>query len=227
MAVAGSSNVEEEYLWTCTLDASNKEFSWNPEDPSDVKDDDEADPSVKPGHRLLVKSALLMPSAKKDEVTIVQIEGDGYNKGKVVVPIVAMKGGSDHQTYVDLLIPCSAKLSLLQGEGPIHLVGSHCVDFYGYRDTGAGDDTQEDIEAEDEAIDEKETADLLADGKGDVAKEGEDEKMDEDKAEKTSPKKESPKKDGEKSTPSKEDSKKRKASAEEAKSAEKKQKSTP
>merc|ERR1711970_1359898 len=156
-----------------------------------------------------------------DEVTIVQIEGDGYNKGKVVVPIVAMKGGSDHQTYVDLLIPCSAKLSLLQGEGPIHLVGSHCVDFYGYRDTGAGDDTQEDIEAEDEAIDEKETADLLADGEGD------DEKMDEDKAEKKSPKKESPKKDGEKNTPSKEDSKKRKASADEAKSAEKKQKSTP
>merc|ERR1719481_1018314 len=167
-----------------------------------------------------------MHSAKKDEVTIVQIEGDGYNKGKVVVPIVAMKGGSDHQTYVDLLIPCPAKLSLLQGEGPIHLVGSHCVDFYGYRDTGAGDDTQEDIEAEDEAIDEKETADLLADGKGDVVKDGEDEKMD-DKAEKTSPKKASPKKDGEKSTPSKEDSKKRKASAEEAKSAEKKQKSTP
>merc|ERR1712098_441767 len=191
------------------------------------KDDDEADPSVKPGHRLLVKSALLMPSAKKDEVTIVQIEGDGFNKGKVVVPIVAMKGGSDHQIYVDLLIPCPAKLSLLQVEGPIHLVGSHCVDFYGYRDTGAGDDTQEDIEAEDEAIDEKETADLLADGKGDVAKEGEDEKMDEDKAEKKSPKKESPKKespkkDGEKNTPSKDDSKKRKASADEAK-----QKSTP
>merc|ERR1712098_1027534 len=227
MAVAGSSNVEEEYLWMCTLDASNKEFSWNPEDPSDVKDDDEADPSLKPGHRLLVKSALLMPSAKKDEVTIVQIEGDGYNKGKVVVPIVAMKGGSDHQTYVDLLIPCPAKLSLLQGEGPIHLVGSHCVDFYGYRDTGAGDDTEDEDEAEDEAIDEKETADLLADGKGDVAKEGEDEKMDEDKAEKKSPKKESPKKDGEKNTPSKDDSKKRKASADEAKSAEKKQKSTP
>ena len=31
----------------------------------------------------------------------------------------------------------------MQGEGPIHLVGSHCVDFYGYRDTGAGEETDD------------------------------------------------------------------------------------
>merc|ERR1712098_1017436 len=185
--------------WTCTLDASNKEFSWNPEDPSDVKDDDEADPSVKPGHRLLVKSALLMPSAKKDEVTIVQIEGDGYNKGKVVVPVVAMKGGSDHQIYVDLLIPCPAKLSLLQGEGPIHLVGSHCVDFYGYRDTGAGDDDEDDNTEDEDLKDEAE----------DLAKENESK----------TPSKKSPSKE--------EDSKKRKASEDQPKSGEKKKKESP
>merc|ERR1712098_252153 len=135
----------------------------SPEDPSDVKDDDEADPSVKPGHRLLIKSAILMPSSKKDDVTIVQIESEGYNKEKVVVPIVAMKGGSDHQTYVDILVPGPAKFSLLKGEGPIHLLGSHCVDFYGYRDTGAGDESQEDLETEDEALDENEVKDLKED----------------------------------------------------------------
>merc|ERR1712098_542263 len=135
-----SNNVEEEFLWSCTLNGETKEFSWNPEDPSDSKDDDDADPSVKPGHRLLIKTAVLMPTSKKDEVTIVQIEGEGYNKSKVVVPICAMKGGRDVQQYLDLLVPCPSKLSLLQGEGPIHFVGSHCVDFYGYRDTGAGDD---------------------------------------------------------------------------------------
>merc|ERR1712098_672415 len=63
-----------------------------------------------------------------------------------------MKGGRDCQQMVDLLIPCNAKLSLLQGEGPVHLVGSHCVDFYGYRDTGAGDDDDEDENTEDEDL---------------------------------------------------------------------------
>ena len=33
--------------------------------------------------RLLIKSAILMPSAKKDDVNIVQIESEGYNKEKV------------------------------------------------------------------------------------------------------------------------------------------------
>merc|ERR1712215_318695 len=135
--------------------------------------------------------------------------GEGYNKEKVVVPIVAMKGGTDHQTYVDILVPGPAKFSLFKGEGPIHLVGSHCVDFYGYRATGAGDESQEDIETEDEAIDEKEAKDLEKD-----QKEGKEVKGAGDK---TSPSKE----DSKKAIPSKEDSKKRKAS-EEPKSEEKK-----
>ena len=38
---------------------------------------------MKPGHRLLVKTAILMPSAKKDEVNIVEVECEGYNKKRV------------------------------------------------------------------------------------------------------------------------------------------------
>merc|ERR1719495_2340772 len=72
-----------------------------------------------------------MPTAKKDETNIVQLECDGY-KDKVCVPVVAMVGGVDLQRYVDLLVPCPAKITLLKGEGPMHLVGSHCVDFSGY-----------------------------------------------------------------------------------------------
>merc|ERR1712025_593909 len=104
------------------------------------------DQSVKPGHKLLIKSAILMPSAKADEVTIVQIESEGYNKQKVVVPICAMKGGSDLQQYVDLLVPSNAKITLLQGEGPINLLGSHCVDFFGYKDVEADDSEEEEDE---------------------------------------------------------------------------------
>merc|ERR1712025_339678 len=197
-AVAGN-NVEEEYLWSCTLNSEKKEFSWSPEDPSDTKEDDVNDPSVKPGHRLLIKQAILMPEAKVDEVTVIQLEGEGFNKVKMTVPICAMKGGRDCQHMVDLLIPCNAKLSLLQGEGPIHLVGSHCVDFYGYRDTGAGDDDDED-NTEDEDL--KEEVEELA--------------------------KEKETKTPSKTTPSKdEDSKKRKASEDQPKSGEKKKKESP
>ena len=83
------------------------------------------------GHKLLVKNAILMPSVKI--VKIVQIEIEGYNDEKVVVPICALKGGSDHQQYVDLLITNKAKFTLIHGEGPINLVGTHCVSFLGYR----------------------------------------------------------------------------------------------
>merc|ERR1712034_28390 len=239
--VVASNNVEEEYLWSCTLSGESKEFSWSPEDPADTKDDDEADPSVKPGHRLLIKTAILMPTAKKDEVTIVQIEGEGYNKSKVLVPICAMKGGKDTQQYVDLLVPCPAKLTLMQGEGPIYLVGSHCVDFYGYRDTGAGDDEDEDEATEDEGdVSMNEAEDLVKDAKGDV-KEKKDTPSKEDKKktpskeekqksppkeDKKTPSKEDEKKENKEKTPAKED-KKRKASEDQPKSGEKKKKESP
>merc|ERR1712082_481331 len=243
--VVASNNVEEEYLWSCTLSGESKEFSWSPEDPADTKEDDEADPSVKPGHRLLIKTAILMPTAKKDEVTIVQIEGEGYNKSKVMVPICAMKGGKDTQQYVDLLVPCPAKLTLMQGEGPIYLVGSHCVDFYGYRDNGAGDDEDEDEATEDEGdVDASEAEDLVKDAKGDVKeKKGTPSKEEKkttpakDEKQKTPAKEEkkktpakeaeqSPAKDEKEKTPAKED-KKRKASEDQPKSGEKKKKDSP
>ena len=59
-----------------------------------------------------------------------------------------MKGGADLQRYLDVLIPAPpATLKIVSGEGPIHLVGSHCVDYYGFND-------EEDTEDEDEADDE-------------------------------------------------------------------------
>jgi hypothetical protein len=226
-----SNNVEEEFLWSCTLNGETKEFSWNPEDPSDTKDDDDADPSVKPGHRLLIKTAILLPSSKKDEVTVVQIEGEGYNKSKVIVPICAMKGGRDVQQYLDLLVPCPSKFSLLQGEGPIHLVGSHCVDFFGYRDTGAGDDDDEEDENTEDDADMKEAEDLVKDAKGDSGTPSKDKKTPAKEDKVKTPAKEdkakTPAKEDKAKTPAKEDEKKRKASDDVAKSGEKKKKESP
>merc|ERR1712025_1150667 len=60
----------------------------------------------------------------------------------------AMKGGADLQKYIDVLLPSPpATLKIVRGEGPIHLVGSHCVDYYGFKDE---DDTEDEEEAGEE-----------------------------------------------------------------------------
>merc|ERR1719500_2433753 len=87
-----------------------------------------------------------MPTAKKDEVTVVQIESEGYNKQTVNVPICAMKGGEDLQKYIDLLVPGNAKMKIIHGEGPINLIGSHCVDYYGFKDDEEESDDEEEVE---------------------------------------------------------------------------------
>jgi len=235
-AILAGNNVEEEFLWACTLTGSNKEYSWDPatlDGDADAKEgEDKEGPKVKPGHRLLIKSCILMPTAKKDEVTVVQIESEGYNKQKVVVPICAMKGGAELQKYVDLLVPSAATIKIIHGEGPINLVGSHCVDYFGFKDEG-----DEDSEDEDEGDTENEMETEEVEEKGDKAadtkkvtpsKEGSAKKATptkEGSGKKASPAKvEAEKKAEDKKTPAKEDSKKRKASSE-VKSAEKKSKS--
>merc|ERR1719234_1698008 len=88
-----------------------------------------------------------MPTAKKDDVNIVEIESEGYKQEKVKVPILAMRGDTDLQTYVDILVPSNATLTLIKGEGPVHLIGSHCIDFFASMD-GEGDTEDEDDEME-------------------------------------------------------------------------------
>ena len=86
-AILAGNNVEEEYLWSCTLTSTNKEYSWDPAEldkETNEGEEEKEGPKVKPVHRLLIKNAILMPSAKKDEVTVVQIESEGYNKQKVL-----------------------------------------------------------------------------------------------------------------------------------------------
>merc|ERR1712192_14409 len=236
-AILAGNNVEDEFLWSCTLSSTNKEYSWDPatlDADAEAKEGEEQEgPKVKPGHRLLIKSAILMPTAKTDEVTVVQIESEGYNKEKVIVPICAMKGGAELQKYVDLLVPSAAKLTIIHGEGPINLVGSHCVDYFGFKDEGDEDsEDEEEGDTEDEGMETEEVAekgDKVTEAKKTTpVKEGSAKKATptkEDSGKKASPAKEASEKVEEKKTPAKEDSKKRKASSDATKSAEKKAKS--
>jgi len=200
----GMANMEEENMWAVTLSGTKREYEWAPEDPSDSADaddsvDEDFDPSFKPNHRLLIKSAILHPEAKEGEVTMLQVETTGYNKEKIVSPFVAMKAGSKLQQYVNLLLPDSATIKIISGEGPITLVGSHCVDFYDGRNMYDDDeeDDEEDAESsEDDEVDMEEqetTAEVNEDKTEDKGKKNEA------GGKKKTPKKESPAKEAAKS----------------------------
>jgi len=159
-------NVEEEHMWAVTLSGTKREYEWAPEDPSDNVDaneskaedseDEDFDPACKPNHRLLIKSAILHPDAKKDEVTMIQVETTGYKNEKVVTPFLAMQKEHGLQQYVNLLLPDAAKIKIISGDGPVTLVGSHCVDFYDYRNYGTELDDEEEAESsEDDEVDEE------------------------------------------------------------------------
>jgi len=191
-----SSVTSEEFLWSCDLTAAKKEYSWAPQDP--VKEGEDTDEDGRPSHKLLIKSAILMPTAKKDEVNIVQIESEGYNKEKVKVPILAMKGGNDLQSYVDILVPNSAKLTLIKGEGPIHLIGSHVIEFFDNM-AGEADSEDEEMEVSEEKGKTKDapaspikTKSSPADSKKRKASEAGDEVDNKEKKAKPSPAKQSP-----------------------------------
>jgi len=207
-------NIEEEYYWSTTLDKDNKEYTWAvQEDGNDDSEDEESDPPCKPNHRLLIKNALLDPEATKDEVTVLEIETKGYKEQKVIAPFLAMKGGAELQRYVDLLLPDSAKIRIKRGNGPVTLVGSHCVDFYDYRNMGyAGEDDDDDEESEEDEDEDMETEAAEAPAK-------EEEEVEElpKKSPTKEAKKKSPAKEAKKKSPEKEAAKKSPVKEEEAK----------
>ena len=183
-------NIEEEYMWAVTLDKDNKEYLWQPTDPADAsseedEDDEGFDPSCKPNHRLLIKTALLSPDAPKDEVTVLEVETIGYKKEKVVTPFLALRSGVDLQRYVDLLLPDSATIKIKSGSGPITLVGSHCVDFYDYRNYGGDEEEDDEEESDDEDMEQEVEAAAVT--KEEAVKE---EEVEEGKKKKKSPQKE-------------------------------------
>lgn len=163
--VLSGNNVEEEFVWSTVLDKDNKEFVWNPsankdgtENPAEITrndPEDEYDEELKPGHRLLIKNAFC--SAEDGSINIVQLECLGYEKKEVKCPLLAMKPGTDFMKFVDQPIPGKAKLTLIKGDGPVTLVGSHVLDMGDYRDMGTGGDESEE-EAEEVEDEEMETA---------------------------------------------------------------------
>ena len=87
--------MEEEYLWSCSLNQHYQTYNWEPSTlEADSAEEEKEGSKVKPSHRLLIKTAVLMPSAKKDQVTVVQIESEGYNKQMVSTEFLLLRIGT-------------------------------------------------------------------------------------------------------------------------------------
>merc|ERR1712226_1747226 len=119
------------------------------------------------------------------------------------------KAGDEHMKYVDLLIPCAAKFSLIMGKGPLYLVGGHCVEYFNAE--------AEEAEEDDDVPDCNGTEESIDDSNGEVkSKSSKDSTSSKNEATGGS----------DQVTPDKDD-KKRKSSTEQTKSQEKKPKASP
>ena len=75
----------QEYLWACSLTGSNKEFTWDPANMEPKTEEEKEGPKMKTSHVLQIKTAMLMTTAKKGEITLVELETEGYNKQPVIL----------------------------------------------------------------------------------------------------------------------------------------------
>nr|ABU41044.1 nucleoplasmin-like protein [Lepeophtheirus salmonis] len=115
---------QEEFVWSATLDKKNPEHNWSPPD----SDSEDIDDSII--HKLRIKNAFLSSKAKKeDEFNTIELETTGYKEEEIKCPLVMMKSSSTSQCTVDLSFNRSVKFTLTEGNGPIHLVGSHILEF--------------------------------------------------------------------------------------------------
>ncbi|CAB4064685.1 unnamed protein product [Lepeophtheirus salmonis] len=114
----GNNEVEDEYIWTVTLDKDNKEYVWNPTEIGGDKEEAEEDGKEK---SKLVKNAFLSLEAKEGQVNVVNIETLGYKGLEIKCPLVAMKAGTDYQRLVDQEFSSKVKLTLVHGQGPVQL----------------------------------------------------------------------------------------------------------
>lgn len=85
--------------------------------------------TVKFSHNnLLIRSqAVLGPKSANGEVNVIQAEAMGY-KSDIKFPITVLTGGQTQQVVLDLLFPDPpVTFKLIQGNGPVHLLGNHSV----------------------------------------------------------------------------------------------------
>lgn len=110
------------FLAALTLKGPKASETWDPESKS-------ADDDYQGGHKLVIRQALLGPEAKEGEVNVVQVEAMTW-KDSITIPVATLTAGPNgsSQCLLDLAFPDPpVTFSLLQGSGPVHVIGHHLI----------------------------------------------------------------------------------------------------
>ncbi|KAM3956504.1 nucleoplasmin-like protein isoform 2-T2 [Aphomia sociella] len=131
--------MSDEYFYGATLSASHQSETWDPE----------AKAEYPRTNKLLIRQALLGPDAKSDELNVVQVETMSL-QDSVKIPVAVLKAGETRHARLDIEFPdAPVTFTLIQGSGPVHLIGQHLL--------GAlVDEFEEMEEMEEEMLDEEE-----------------------------------------------------------------------
>lgn len=127
-------------------------FKWEPE--ALEAETDEVLNSADNAHKLLIKQILLGPEAVDGELNVVQVEASSV-RDKVTIPIAVLKADRNPQVSVDLEFPDSPVVfTLVQGSGPVYLLGQHLEQLQDEVDLHE-EDIEEEEEDEPDSDDEK------------------------------------------------------------------------
>lgn len=130
----------DEYFYGITLSAINSTETWDPETKAE---------EYPRNNKLLVRQAILGPDAKDGEFNVVQVETMSM-RDSIKIPVAVLKAGETRHARLDLEFPdAPVTFTLIQGSGPVHLIGQHLL--------GALVEEFEDMEEmEEEMLDEEE-----------------------------------------------------------------------
>lgn len=125
-------------------------------------------------HCLILKQALLL-NGKEGQVNVVEAKTAGY-KDEIVIPILALEAGKQSHVAMDLSFPDPpVTFKLIEGSGPVHIIGVHAISTHEQYLQEADDDSgkfflkfftfsmlnligEEDIDEEEEDEEEEEVA---------------------------------------------------------------------
>ncbi|KAL4711588.1 hypothetical protein ACJJTC_003605 [Scirpophaga incertulas] len=131
--------MSDEYFYGVTLSAAHPSETWDPEGKA----------TYPRSTKLLIRQALLGPEAKNDELNVVQVDTMSLLES-IKIPIAVLKAGETRHARLDIEFPdAPITFTLIQGAGPVHLIGQYMV--------GAVVEEFEDMEEmEEELVDEEE-----------------------------------------------------------------------
>merc|ERR1712212_688916 len=110
--------MERECFWGCVLSKAKRECSWNAEE-----DDDDSEIDI--NHTLRLSQACLDANVKDKDRNVVQVTTTDVKDTECTSTIVSLRLGLLEQCALGVNFNAPAKFKLVEGSGPVHLVGNY------------------------------------------------------------------------------------------------------